>query len=106
MAERWRLEGIPAPSGSFEVGCTHLMHQDLHLRLYYPTDKELATKIEYANYLPHPNYLTAFLDNVGVPLSSLLPEVQQLLSCKLCLKSFESQFISTISNWMMLYLNV
>ena len=84
MAERWRLEGIPGPSGNYEVGCTHLMHQDLHLRLYYPTEKDLATKIEYAEYLPHPNYLKAFLDIVDVPLSSILPEVQRMHSRKLC----------------------
>ena len=88
MAEAWKssglvkVEGIPAPSGSYEVGCTHLMHQDLQIRLYYPTEKDLATTFEYAMYYPHPNYLTASLDIFAVPLSGLVSGVLRFLFSK------------------------
>ena len=86
MAEKWKdsglvkLEGIPAPSGNYEVGCTHLMHQDLQMRLYYPTEKDLAATFVYAKYYPHPNYLKASLDVIGVPLPGLVSGVLRLLS--------------------------
>ena len=88
MAEGWKnsglvkVEGIPAPTGIYEVGCTHLMHQDLHIRLYYPTEKYLATAFEYATYYPHPNYLTVMLDIFHVPLSGLASGVLRFLFSK------------------------
>ena len=77
-----KVEGIPAPSGNYEVGCTHLMHQDLQIRLYYPTEKDLATTFEYAMYYPHSNYLTVSLDTFGVPLSGLVSGVLRFLYSK------------------------
>ena len=56
MAEVWKnsglvkVEGIPGPSGSFEVGCTHLMHQDFQIHLYYPTERDQATKYECTRF--------------------------------------------------------
>ena len=88
MAEEWKnsglvkVEGIPAPTGNYEVGCTHLMHQDLQIRLYYPTERDLATTFEYATYYPHPNYLKAWLDIFGVPLSGLASGVLRFLFSK------------------------
>ena len=78
-----KLAGIPAPSGSYEVGCTHLMHQDLQIRLYYPTDRDLATTLQRATYYPHSNYLKAWLEIFSVSLSSLEPGELSLLQCKL-----------------------
>ena len=74
-------EGIPIPSGSYKVGCTHLMHQDLQIRLYYPTERDLATTFEYATYYPRLDYLKASLDINSVPLSDFTSgELQSLLS--------------------------
>ena len=88
MAKRWENyeivkveEGIPVPSGNYEVGCTHLMHKNLQIRLYYPTERNLATTFEYATYYPHPNYLNASLDVHAVPLSGFTSgELRSLLS--------------------------
>ena len=76
-------KGIPAPSGSYEVGCTHLMHQNLQIRLYYPTESDLATTLQHATYYPHPNYLKAWLEIFSVSLSSLKPGELSLFECKL-----------------------
>ena len=87
MAKEWencevvKVEDIPVPSGSYEVGCTYLMHQDLQIRLYYPTERVLATTFEYATYYPRLDYLKASLDVHAVPLSGFTSgELQSLLS--------------------------
>ena len=87
MAKGWenrdvvKVQGIPVPSGNYEVGCTHLMHQDLQIRLYYPTERDLATTFEYATYYPDLNCLKASLDLSAIPLSDFTSgELQSLLS--------------------------
>ena len=103
MSVKWKksglvkVEGIPAPSGSYEVGCTHLMHQDLQIRLYYPTERDLATAFEYAKYFPHPRYINALLDVIGIPLSSLVSGIVRILCSKFSQKDV---LISLVSNIM------
>ena len=88
MAEGWKnsglvkVEGIPAPSGNYEVGCTHLMHQDLHIRLYYPTERDLATTFQYAKYYPSSKHLKALFDIFRIPLSGLASGILNFLSSK------------------------
>ena len=61
-------DGIPAPTGSYEVGCVDLMHRlegdsdGLLVRLFYPTDPGLAGQHQYAKWLPNPRYMKAYLD--------------------------------------------
>ena len=60
-------EGIPAPTGPYEVGCVDLMHGDaqgqLLVRLFYPTDPGLAGRqYPYAKWIPNSRYMKAYLD--------------------------------------------
>ena len=80
-------EGIPAPTGSYEVGCVDLMHRlegdgdGLLVRLFYPTDPGLAGRgYQYAKWLPHPNYAKAYLDFVGAKASWLKAGLFRLLT--------------------------
>ena len=62
--EGWKCPGgssIPAPSGSYTVGCVDVMHNDLLVRLTYPTSPDSVGQFEYAKWLPHPKYLKAYL---------------------------------------------
>ena len=61
--------GVPAPTGSYEVGCVDLMHRlegdsdGLLVRLFYPTDPGLAESgYQYARTTPDPHYLKATID--------------------------------------------
>ena len=78
--------GIPAPTGSYEVGCVDLMHRlegdsdGLLIRLFYPTDPGLARRYQYAKTTPHPNYLKGALEFVRAiqglgPITKALPVV-------------------------------
>lgn len=66
--------GIPAPSGSYEVGCLHLMHQDLFMRLYYPA-QEGSINYQYAKQEYDPKYKKAILDFLDLKLSGLIAGV-------------------------------
>lgn len=58
MATGWtntgilKTAGIPAPTGKYRVGCVHLIHDDLFMRLYYPTDSNQTTTTNY-QYAKH-----------------------------------------------------
>ena len=60
--------GIPAPTGSYEVGCVDLMHRlegdsdGLLVRLFYPTDPGLAGRYQYARTIPDSRYLKGLLN--------------------------------------------
>ena len=64
--------GVPAPTGSYEVGCVDLMHRlegdsdGLLVRLFYPTDPGLAGQYQYAKLHSHPQYLKAAIDYMKV----------------------------------------
>ena len=62
--------GVPAPTGSYEVGCVDLMHRlegdsdGLLVRLFYPTDPGLAGQYQYTKLYSHPQYFKAALENM------------------------------------------
>ena len=71
--------GIPAPTGSYEVGCVDLMHRlegdsdGLLVRLFYPTDPGLAGRgYQYAKTTPDIRYLKGALDFLQFRFSGLL----------------------------------
>ena len=63
-----RGPGIPAPSGSFSVGCVDLMHKfedetdSLLVRLFYPCDRNSEGRYQYAPWSPHERYIKGFMD--------------------------------------------
>ena len=62
--------GVPAPTGSYEVGCVDLMHRlegdsdGLLVRLFYPTDPGLAGQYQYAKLYSHPQYFKAAKETI------------------------------------------
>ena len=90
MAEGWKtggllkVQGIPAPSGQYRVGCVDLMHQlegddrGLLVRLYYPTEATPEAGYCYAYSIPHKNYMRGLLDMPKTIFSSIVTSV---LSC-------------------------
>ena len=66
--KRIRGSGIPAPSGSFPVGCVDLMHKfedetdSLLVRLFYPCDGNDGGNYQYAPWSPHERYIKGFMD--------------------------------------------
>ena len=70
--------GIPAPTGSYEVGCVDLMHRlegdkdGLLVRLFYPTDPGLAGHYQYVKTTPDSRYVKGMLDFMQVRLSGLI----------------------------------
>ena len=73
--------GIPAPTGSYEVGCVDLMHRlegdgdCLLVRLFYPTDFGLAGRYQYAKTSPDIHYLKASLRYMRVPRSGFIASI-------------------------------
>ena len=71
-------DGIPAPTGSYEVGCVDLMHKlegdsdGLLVRLFYPTDPGLAGQYQYATTTPDHHYIKGFLDFLQYKWSGLI----------------------------------
>ena len=63
-------DGIPAPTGSYEVGCVDLMHRlegdsdGLLVRLFYPTDPGLAGQYQYTVTTPSSHHIYASLVDV------------------------------------------
>ena len=63
-----RGPGIPAPSGSFSVGCVDLMHKfedetdSLLVRLFYPCDGNSEGRYQYAPWSPHKRYTKGYLE--------------------------------------------
>ena len=53
--------GIPQPSGIYEVGCVHLLHEGCFVRLYYPTDSNLAANYDFARLFFHKEYIRKVL---------------------------------------------
>lgn len=57
---------VPAPSGQYSVGCTHLMHKfeddkdTLLVRLFYPCED--TGHYPYAKWLPHERYIQGYND--------------------------------------------
>ena len=49
--------GIPQPSGIYEVGCVHLLHEGCFVRLYYPTDSNLAANYDFTRWIFHKEYI-------------------------------------------------
>ena len=74
--------GIPAPSGSHTVGCVDVMHNDLLVRLMYPTSPDSAGQFEYAKLLPHPKYVRAFLDYLRTKGAAIMSFVMRKLMGK------------------------
>ena len=77
----WKGMGIPAPTGSCEVGCVDLMHRlegdrdCLLVRLFYPTDPGLSGRYQYAKTTPDTHYLKASLRYMRVPRSGLVASI-------------------------------
>lgn len=76
--------GIPAPSGSYEVGCHHLMHEDLFMRLYYPTTptQGKVTPQQYSKIEYNSKYWKAILDYYEFKFSGLVAGVLGLFTSK------------------------
>ena len=78
--------GIPAPTGSYEVGCVDLMHRlegdsdGLLVRLFYPTNPGLAGRYQYAKWAPHPRYMKGYLDFLEVKASWLIAGLYRILT--------------------------
>ena len=53
------MAALPAPSGSHTVGCVDVMHNDLLVRLTYPTSPDSVGHFEYTKYYPHQKYVEA-----------------------------------------------
>ena len=77
--------GIPAPTGSYEVGCVDLMHRlegdsdGLLVRLFYPTDPGLAGRgYQYAKTTPDNQYVKETLRSLfQIKFSGLIAAVMK-----------------------------
>ena len=84
----WRQSGtyketsIPVPTGKHEVGCVDLMHRDLLVRMFYPTDPGLTGVHEYTQWLPNSMYAQGFIDFASSILRPDIkkPSVESLMS--------------------------
>ena len=67
-------------AGMHAVGCVDLMHQNLLVRLFYPTHVK-GQDVEYAQWLPSTVYAEGFIDMVNTLLPSMpLPAINKLMS--------------------------
>lgn len=89
MAEGWKRQGgllkgpgIPAPSGIYEVGCNHLMHDGLLVRLYYPIERELSANYDYAKFYFHPNYVKAIYEYMETKNPGLVASLTKMFISK------------------------
>ena len=99
----WRQSGmyntsIPVPTGKHEVGCVDLMHRDLLVRMFYPTDPGLTGVHEYTQWLPNSMYAYSFIDF----LNSILPDIRkpsvESLMSKLSDPTVETSPVCNITN--------
>ena len=88
MATGWnnsgilKVPGIPAPSGKYEVGCVHLMYNELFLRLYYPTDNGQSVNYRFAKHEYHSKYNKAALEFLEYKLAGVISSVVGALTGK------------------------
>ena len=78
MEKKWtkngiiKGSGIPRPSGAYEVGCVHLLHEGIFVRLYYPTESNLAENYDYARWFFNKQYTSNVLNFCRIKFYSLL----------------------------------
>ncbi len=69
--------------GIHNVGCIDLMHQDLLIRLFYPTDISLPNVLypNYTKWLPSSTYAQGYINMIQSLLpSASLPSVNDFMS--------------------------
>ena len=81
-----RGRGIPAPSGSFSVGCVDLMHKyedetdGLLVRLFYPCESNGGGMYQYAPWSPHKRYNKGYLEYTKSKAPGLISGIVRALT--------------------------
>lgn len=111
VSEGWKhggllkVQGIPSPTGSMEVGCVDVMHRfpdddrGLLVRLFYPTQPGLAGTHQYARWTPNHRYIKGYLDYLQRKWTFFVSILARLLTCKCWCNKYMHLYSTRLVKW-------